>query len=55
MDIVLGNHPGQTRTFEKMERLGEEKNPFIDPGAWDRIVDLCEGRYERLQKNDPID
>ena len=54
VDIVLGNHPGQTRTFEKMERLGEEKNPFIDPKAWDRIIDLCESRYERLQKEDPI-
>ena len=54
VDIVLGNHPGQTKTFEKMERMGGESNPFIDPAEWDRLMATCEKRYNRLQENDPI-
>jgi metallo-beta-lactamase class B len=54
VDIVLGNHPEQTKTFEKMARLGEENNPFIDPEEWNRMLAECEKKYNRLQKNDPI-
>lgn len=54
VDIVLGNHPGQNQTFRKMERLGEETNPFIDPTEWERMLEACERKYEHLQKNDPI-
>lgn len=54
VDIVLGNHPGQSQTFQKMECMGEENNPFIDPAEWDRILRECEKKYENLQKNDPI-
>ena len=54
VDIVLGNHPNQTKTFEKMERLGEEKNPFIDPGEWNRMLAACEEKYNKLEEQDPI-
>lgn len=54
VDIVLGNHPHQSNTFQKMARLDEPHNPFIDPGEWDRMLDACEKTYQRLQENDPI-
>lgn len=54
VDIVLGNHPGQSQTFQKMERLGEGTNPFIDSAEWERMLTACEKKYEALQKNDPI-
>lgn len=54
VDIVLGNHPQQTKTFEKMERLDQEQNPFIDPDEWNRMLAACEKRYHKLQENDPI-
>ena len=54
VDIVLGNHPGQSKTFQKMERLAEEHNPFIATEEWDRMLDACERRYQSLQENDPI-
>lgn len=54
VDIVLGNHPGQTKTFQKLQRLGEGTNPFIDPTEWDRMLDSCVKKYDRLQREDPI-
>ena len=54
VDIVMGNHPEQSNTFQKMERLGEEKNPFVDPTEWNRMLDTCEKRYNNLQQKDPI-
>ena len=54
VDIVLGNHPEQSKTFQKMERLNEVKNPFIDPEEWDRMLDSCEAKYRKLQEKDPI-
>lgn len=54
VDIVLGNHPAQSNTFEKMARLGEEKNPFVDPGEWNRMLDGCVAKYNKLQEKDPI-
>ncbi len=55
VDIVLGNHPEQSKTFKKMARLGEEKNPFIDPTEWDRMMARCEEKYQQLQETDPIE
>lgn len=54
VDIVLGNHPEQSKTFEKMQRLGGEKNPFVDSKEWNRMLAACEKRYHKLQENDPI-
>jgi metallo-beta-lactamase class B len=54
VDIVLGNHPKQNGTLQKMEQLGEGSNPFIDPQEWERMLDKCEKNYRRLQENDPI-
>lgn len=55
VDIVLGNHPEQSKTFEKMARIGGEKNPFIDLGEWNRMLAACERKYNSLQEKDPIE
>lgn len=55
VDIVLGNHPGQSQTFQKLDRLGDTHNPFIDPEEWGRLMAFCMGRYEKLQISDPFD
>lgn len=34
VDIVLGNHPDQNSTREKLARLGGAANPFVDAGEW---------------------
>ena len=54
VDIVLGNHPEQSNTFQKMERLGEKENPFIDSTEWARTLENCEQRYIKLQNTDPF-
>ena len=55
VDIVLGNHPGQSSTFQKMQRMNESENPFIDPAEWNRMLDACERKYNRIQETDPIE
>ena len=54
VDIVLGNHPAQSSTFKKMQRMNEPENPFIDPTEWNRMLDACERKYNSLQDRDPI-
>lgn len=54
VDIVLGNHPYQTGTFEKLESAEEGKNPFVDPAEWNRLMDACIEKYEKMQIDDPI-
>ena len=55
VDIVLGNHPDQSDTFGKMERIGKEQNPFVDPKEWDNMLSECEKKYNHLQQRDPIE
>lgn len=47
VDIVLGNHPKQTKTFEKQQAKTGECNPFIDAGEWDRFLDEVLVQYTR--------
>ena len=55
VDIVLGNHPEQTRTFQKRDGMTETENPFIDPAEWNRFMgQLEESRYHKLNREDPI-
>lgn len=54
VDIVLGNHPHQSSTFQKLARLNESENAFIDREEWDRMLNACEQKYQRLQEKDPI-
>lgn len=48
VDVVLGNHPGQTNTFGKMKRIGkEEGNPFVDPTEWAMFMDKLAVNVEK--------
>lgn len=41
VDLWLGAHPDQNKTFEKQRRLGDsaKKNPFIDPEGWKAFIE----------------
>ena len=45
VDVILGNHPNQTDTFEKLRNRTPENNTFIDPTAWERFLDKIWNRY----------
>jgi metallo-beta-lactamase class B len=51
VEVWLGAHPGQNRTFEKYERLmkGEKPNPFIDPAGWQEYL---RSRREAFMKSE---
>lgn len=55
VDIVLGNHPGQSKTFQKQEQTTPEYNAFIDPTEWDRFLQAAEDRWHALEEKDPIE
>lgn len=42
VDITLGAHPGQNDTLRKRERIGREKNPFVDAKEWPRSTSQLE-------------
>ena len=50
VDIVLGNHPSQNSTLEKMELLlnNSETNPFIDPDEWIDFIDYTSEALRRF-------
>ena len=49
VDIVLGNHPEQSDTEAKAERLrAGDLRAFVDPGEWPRFLDACEARLDEM-------
>lgn len=43
--VFLAVHPSQNDTFERAARLGETPNPFVDPDAWQGLIDeMLRGR-----------
>lgn len=54
VDIVLGNHPQQTGTFQKRSGMSPEHNPFIDPTEWDRLMHTLQEKWQKLEETDPI-
>lgn len=54
VDIMLGNHPSHNFTIEKRMRMlaCPEKNPFIDPGEWNRYLDHLEKQYRVFLEKD---
>lgn len=54
VDILLANHTIQAGMPEKMEKMGGEQNPFIDPAAWNLFLEEQEIRYKELLEKDPI-
>ena len=56
VDVVLGNHPGQTNTFGKMALIGKsESNPFVNPEEWAMRMDKIVSSVDKLAETDPID
>lgn len=56
MDVVLGNHPGQSETFEKEALVGKvDGNPFVDKTYWDKMLDLRLEKYYEMIASDPIE
>lgn len=55
VDIVLGNHPYQSSTFQKWAGMTEGNNPFIDPSEWQRWLHVVEEKsHWKLEREDPI-
>jgi len=54
VDVVLGNHPYQTATFEKSAAKTDSYNPFVDLSEWRRFLAGCRERFERLVREDPL-
>jgi len=53
-DVVLGNHPNQTHTFEKAAAKNDAYNPFIDGTQWRRFLADCRERFIKMIKDDPL-
>ena len=48
-DVVLGNHPYQNRTEEKIVRAASgERDVFIDSGEWTRLMENCAAQYDAM-------
>lgn len=55
VDIFIGNHPGQSQTAERYQRLCEgDKFAFVDPQAWGKFLDQCEANLNKLEIDDPL-
>jgi len=54
VDVVLGNHPNQTATFEKSIAKTDVYNPFVDSSEWQRFLAKCRERFEQMIKDDPL-
>jgi len=55
VDVVLGNHPKQTKTFEKLAAMTAECNTFIDPTEWKKFIVNTRKMFQEAIANDPID
>lgn len=47
IDIALGSHPNQTNMLEKMDKITDIFNPFIDDTVWGKFID---GRIAMIKK-----
>lgn len=48
VDVVLGNHPEQSSTAEKLAKLGAGENPFVDETEWPRFLAIYEQKLDEL-------
>ena len=53
VDLVLGNHPGQTRTLSKMLKVLEGDGEILDRGEWQRFLAAGEKKLDELIEADP--
>ena len=54
VDVMLGNHTWQSKTFQKLEKIakGYEGNPFIDPKEWGKYLNSLLGALKRAIEKD---
>lgn len=55
VDVVLGNHPKQSKTFEKLELNADGTNHFIDPDEWKQFIRTTRETYIKTMAKDPIE
>ena len=53
VDLVIGNHPGQSRTLEKMLRILDGDTDILDRGEWVRVIGNFRALIDRLEATDP--
>lgn len=53
VDLVLGNHPQQNNTLEKMQRIFRGEKDICDTGEWVRFLREMDVSMDRLMQNDP--
>lgn len=54
VDIVLGNHPNQSHTFQKQAAKTNENNPFIDKTEWNTFIRNTRDSALEMFEKDPI-
>ena len=57
VDIQLGNHPGNNRTFEKYAQQSKDgKNPFVVPEDWHNFLSNLKANVEKvINDNEELD
>ncbi len=45
VDIIIGAHPGQCKTFEKQASRGDGPNPFIVLEGWPAFLDGLQKKF----------
>ena len=53
VDLVMGNHPNQTHTLEKMQARLHDGAEILDPTEWHRFLARVERRIDKLIQDDP--
>ncbi len=52
VEIFVGNHVGNNNTLEKMTKITEDFNPFINENEWTPFIDNCKKRALELFERD---
>ena len=52
VDIVLGNHPQQNKTAEKMQKVVFENGSIIDTTEWNKFLAFAEEKLDELIKTE---
>lgn len=52
VDLVLGNHPGQTDTQGKLKRLQSGEASILDPTEWKEFLKKTEKSFDEFLKRD---
>ena len=48
VEIFVGNHVGNNKTLEKMTKITDDFNPFINENEWVEFLDTMEDYFHRV-------